>query len=144
MHMLLNVLLLPLLAAVPADGGGQTDLKQLEGKWIIVSAKTGNPQIEQTFLGKTVAFSKGMMQSWNAAGEPEDTGKFTLRPEKTPKEIDVHPEKESKKGPLLGIYALEGGTLKLCWSKNVGRDRPSEFEGNARLRHVYLVLERAK
>ena len=52
--------------------------------------------------------------------------KYTLRPSKKPKWIDIIAKRDDKITTILGIYSLDGDTLKLCHN-DPGKLRPTEF-----------------
>jgi RNA polymerase sigma factor (sigma-70 family) len=66
---------------------------------------------------------------------------YTLDPSKTPKEIDVTPEKG--KGELgQGLYSLEGDVLKLCFPGPGGGPRPTELAADEAGKNIFLTLKR--
>lgn len=69
-----------------------------------------------------------------------ETDGFRLDADKSPKAIDVIPEKKDEK-PLLGIYQLEGDILKLCFSHQ-GQKRPGEFASTKESGTLLLYLKR--
>jgi uncharacterized protein (TIGR03067 family) len=70
--------------------------------------------------------------------------KIKLDPDKTPKEVNLHDAERGDRVPLLGIYEVEKGRLRLCWSRNDGRDRPPSFGAERGQRRIFLSLERVK
>ena len=67
-------------------------------------------------------------------------GTFKLDPSKKPKAVDaLVTEGEFKGKTLLGIYGLEGDTLRACYAPP-GKKRPTEFaskEGSGNYLYVY-------
>jgi hypothetical protein len=65
-----------------------------------------------------------------------------LDPAKTPKTVDASIVRGPQKGEvLLGIYSLEGDTLKVCLQMS-GQERPTEFTAQAGSGRLYLVSKR--
>ena len=70
--------------------------------------------------------------------------KITLDPSKKPKTIDYLVSDGPTKGQkLLGIYEIEGDTLKSCFGAP-GAGRPTEFSGKTGQRRTVSVWKRDK
>ncbi len=63
------------------------------------------------------------------SGKEQSVG-YKLSPESKPKAIDLLERIGDRDRPIPGIYALEGGDLKLCWDTNA-RSRPKDFTGKS-------------
>ncbi len=73
-------------------------------------------------------------------------GSFKLDPSKKPKAIDiVFPAAPGDKQgqTVLGIYELDGDTLKLCYDPE-GTKRPAEFKSKAGSKLILVVFKRLK
>jgi uncharacterized protein (TIGR03067 family) len=73
-------------------------------------------------------------------------GSFNLDPTKKPKAIDmIFPAAPgAKKGQtMLGIYELDGDTLKICYDPD-GTKRPGEFKAGAGSKLIMAVFKRFK
>jgi uncharacterized protein (TIGR03067 family) len=71
-------------------------------------------------------------------------GTFVLDPGKKPKTIDIKFTEGPEKGNTsLGIYELDGDTLKICLTITA-KDRPTEFAAKAKSGHGFEVLKREK
>ncbi|MGE3806292.1 MAG: TIGR03067 domain-containing protein, partial [Gemmataceae bacterium] len=69
---------------------------------------------------------------------------FKINPGKEPKEIDVTPQEGPRKDKVgLGIYELNGDTLRICHREG-GDGRPSEFKADAKNRDGIITLKRVK
>src|SRR5215212_9230936 len=69
-------------------------------------------------------------------------GTQTLDPAKKPKAVDAMvTEGEGKGTTMLGIYELDGDTLKACFD-TAGKKRPTEFKTAAGSGHMLLVMKR--
>lgn len=120
----------------------RSDREKLQGSWKVVSAKYRFLDIAKGLLNQVVKIEGDTLRISN--GNNQEEMHFALGPTKTPKEIDLYPDREKQKLPLLGIYAFEQDDLKLCWSKTDGKDRPTMFDLEAGKRHVSLILRRVK
>jgi uncharacterized protein (TIGR03067 family) len=127
-------------AAARADEtAAKTDKDKLQGKWKITEAVLhGRPlPLERAvaILGDTVEF-KGDKVTLRT----EST--FTLDPSKSPKWIDMSPAE--KKGPVVGVYALDGDKLTLHCAVPGTTPRPTGLEFTKGVNTTRLVLERVK
>ncbi len=140
-------LCLTLLAALGAHAGQEKkDRERLQGTWKIVSANTGNADADRNLEGRTVKIVGDTIQTYNHAGESEGIFSFRLDPTKTPKQIDLSRTRDGREQTVYGIYALENGKLRLCWSaRKDGGTRPADFNtvGTINEFRAY-VLERQK
>ena len=126
-RMLLLVALLPLssLAAAEAD-----DTRVLQGVWKgwVVEGRGDDPKqqrmrIEVTFKGNTITAVEDGSKDLGA-------GTFVVRFTKEGKQLDASRTRGSGSAPgatYLGMYSLEGNTLKWCVGNPPGRDRPAEL-----------------
>ena len=96
------------------------------------SDELGKMRLE--FKGNKVIPSRG-------EGKTEDPAEFTLDSKAKPKAIDIKPPKGSEK-LVLGIYELDGDTLKICFNEDA--KRPKEFASAEGSRTVLLILKREK
>lgn len=65
-----------------------------------------------------------------------------LDPSKNPKEIDsTYTSGNDKDKKVMGIYVLEGESVKLCWAK-IGKPRPTEFATKSGSDLTLMVLTR--
>jgi uncharacterized protein (TIGR03067 family) len=77
---------------------------------------------------------------FTAEGEPFD---FRCRHDASasPKAIDLIFKNGDEELRMLGIYAIEGKRLKICWQHD-GQARPKEFKTGKEPSRMLLVLER--
>jgi uncharacterized protein (TIGR03067 family) len=75
-------------------------------------------------------------------------GTFKLDPSKKPKEIDMkitEDENGEHKGKTaIGIFALDGDTLKWCIAEPGTTERPKEFSAPADTKFMFITLKREK
>ena len=128
------------LCAWAAGSARADDKANLQGAWLIekgvedgveMTAKD-REKLKVEFKGDKILLHEDKMV---------ETDGFRLDAGKSPKAIDVIPEKKDEK-PLLGIYQLEGDILKLCFSHQ-GQKRPGEFASTKELGTLLLYLKRA-
>ena len=131
-----------------AEVDPKTDREKLQGTWTFVAveewgqAKEEDPNNPRrlVFDGNEFTIGKGRLIIF--------VGKFTLDPSQKPKAIDleftesVKPQDEGK--TELGIYALEGDTLKLCLNRPENPERPKKFSANEKQELITLRRKRDK
>jgi RNA polymerase sigma factor (sigma-70 family) len=122
---------------------GKTDKEKLQGTWHAVSGEAEGKDVSEEFVKKlSIVFAgdkitlAGLVRGENEKGVE---GTFKLDPTAKPKAIDIN---ITNKEDAVGIYELEGDTLKLCIVEAANNERPSEFAGKNR--QVLIVLKRQK
>jgi uncharacterized protein (TIGR03067 family) len=128
-----NLICFSLLAAAAAtvtgdaDEVAKKDLQQMQGDWAAVAYTidgTALPEDDVQSFFRTVKGSEYTVSHYRKV-----IGKGTIKLDATrsPKAIDAYPASApAGSKPMLGIYALEGGCLKMCFAAP-GKDRPKEF-----------------
>lgn len=127
-----------------ADNKSTSDTKGLQGVWQAVDGEANGEQspadqVEELHI---------IVKADEIAIKPDDEGrkfKFKLDPGKTPKTIDLTPPDGSHKGqPVVGIYSLENGRLRLClniFGADPGQ-RPTQFKTQAGDGVCFVTFER--
>jgi uncharacterized protein (TIGR03067 family) len=127
----------------PKDVDKAKDADKLLGTWhgYVVTGRGEDPnngplKLELVITSDKIAAKD--LRSDESLGE----GPYKLAADKTPKELDATGKvKERRSTTYLGIYSLDGDTLKWC-VENGGKDRPTEL---ATRRSKYLmILQRQK
>ena len=116
---------------------------KLEGAWTAVSAeRDGKPADELkghrlTFAGDTFVIQR--------EGRTLYKGTFKADPAKKPAQIDFRQtEGEAKGKTWLGIYALEGDTLKIVDNAvDTAKPRPTQFATGPDSGYVLMVFKRS-
>jgi uncharacterized protein (TIGR03067 family) len=125
------------------DAAGD-ELKKLEGIWKIESLQDSGKEASREETQRITLEIKGTTLSARAGDRSAGKGTVKLDPSKTPKAIDLTPEEGPEKGKTgLGIYQLEGDTLKICIAEP-GKERPKEFVSKPGTQTTLMVLKRVK
>jgi uncharacterized protein (TIGR03067 family) len=123
-----------------ADDAAKKEMSLLEGEWSMVSGERDGQAIPED-LAKT---GKRVVKDGETTVTLGDMvvmkAKFTIDPSKKPKTIDYSVNEGAAKGnKVLGIYELDGDTIKFCFSAP-DKDRPTDFsakEGSGRTLSVW-------
>jgi RNA polymerase sigma-70 factor (ECF subfamily) len=125
-----------------ATGG---DVGSLQGAWRAVEVTADGrraPDGEATMFRVAVAGNKLTL----SAGGDDHTARFTLDPTRSPRAIDLTWLDGSEKGRTVrGIYAREGGRLRLCVPNpkaGDGEGRPGGFTAAAGEGRMLFTLEK--
>jgi uncharacterized protein (TIGR03067 family) len=129
-----GLLLLTHAAAGPAD---PKDARNIQGTWMAVSLESG---------GKTIKPPEEMKLRITADKlEPvgkDDPAAYKLGTDGKLRTIDITPDKNKDK-TMLGLYELDGDTLKLCFSQGPERlTRPKELTSQGD--YAIMTLKRVK
>lgn len=122
------------------------DEKELNGKWIAVSATNGGEKVTDDLVKEgSLVFENGRYSA--SLGEVVDKGKFQIDQSKKPNTIDLISDNPPKKGkgrkvgPQQGVFELDGDTLTLNF--NVVFDkRPTDLTSTAENKNFVVVYKR--
>ena len=133
----MRISLIALIFAVGfAASGGRADdkpdvekeLKKFQGTWTFESSEMGGQKMPADELKTAVLTFEGAKHTVKNGDKVIQTGTQTIDPAKSPKTIDVTITEGPSKGTvMLGIYELDGDTLKVCFDFG-GKTRPTEFK----------------
>ena len=122
------------------------DKDKLQGTWKAVTAQERGESKEDAgdhrliFSGDEFSVKKG--------DETIIKGKFKIDSSKKPKQIDMEITDASKEKfngkTAVGIYELDGDTLKWCANEPGGAERPKKFSSDAETKHILVTLKREK
>jgi len=117
----------------PQETPSQADMQALQGTWTVVSVE---------FMGKPIPnHDQGVFVfEGNNMTRPDGKCVITLDATKSPKQVDATESNGGK--TALGIYDLNGDTLRICNGGSAGR--PTSFATQADSPQVLLVLNRKK
>lgn len=118
------------------------DLKKMQGTWSVEKMVENGREapakdlkgIQMTIRGHNYHFT---------GGEENYKGYLRIDSSKKPKQLEATfvESNGEEKGRALGIYELQGDTLKMCW-RHEGKDRPTEFASERGSGTRYVVLKR--
>jgi uncharacterized protein (TIGR03067 family) len=109
----------------PGDDAAKAEAKNLLGAWVVVSCETDGETVPERILrGEVVRFIIGADTiTVKVEDQVKEEDRYTLDPRAKPAAIDLT-DKAGRKA--LGIYALEGERLRICWTER-GKARPTAF-----------------
>src|SRR5262249_51939298 len=148
-RMVMRVMLVVAAASLVAVGGGQSEqvkkeMALLQGEWAMVSGEIDGKAMPEEFLKGAKRTAKGDETTIVISGQVFMKATFTIDPAKKPKTIDYTMTEGFTKGKKqLGIYEIEGETVKFCFA-SPGKDRPKEFTAKEGSGNTLSVWKRDK
>ena len=128
-----------------SDAGN--DLKALQGVWQLVEVETGAATPPSaTQLDQFKATSITIAGDTMTVAEPSGKAVSSIKLDSTqkPKTIDLTVIEGPNKGAMpLGIYSLDGDTLRMCLARPGALQRPAELKPDPSLAQRVMVLKRA-
>jgi uncharacterized protein (TIGR03067 family) len=127
-----------------ADDAVKKEMAQLEGEWSMVSGEANGAAMPDASVktGKRVA--KDGETTITIGGKVYLKANFTIDPTKKPKTIDYTMTEGPTKGKThLGIYEIDGDTVKFCFAAP-GGDRPTDFTAKEGSQRTLSVWKRDK
>src|SRR5262249_55207048 len=100
------------LGAGGKDDPAKQDLKKKQGTWKVVSGGADGKKMPAEMIASMALTVKG--NQFIPVDKPEDVATVKLDPVQKPPAIDLT---EKSKEVSLGIYQLDGDTLKLCFAE---------------------------
>src|SRR4051812_17098460 len=111
-----------------ADDAGKADLAKMQGEWTMVSGARGGMPLPDLMVSTGRRACKDDQVTVHAGGTLIMKATFALDASKSPKTIDYAVTDGPNKGKKqLGIYDLDGETLKFCFAEP-DQPRPDSFE----------------
>lgn len=145
---LVMVLLCAWAARLPAaaeqkDDAAKKELEKFQGTWKFVSMEEDGKQAPKSDAPNTITFT-GDKFAVKMGDKVVQAGTQKLDPGKKPKTVDAAiTEGEGKGTTMLGIYELEGDTLKACFDPQ-GKKRPTEFKTTPGSGYFLAIIKRAE
>lgn len=134
----------PLLWNGAAGAEARRAESPLRGTWACASAVVdGKPLPEKTVKELRLTITADRYKT-ERADEVLFDSTYHLDPSKDPKQIEMTATEGDAAGkPALGIYSVEGDTLKMCYVMP-GRARPKTFESPAGSKAYLVTWTRSK
>lgn len=125
-------------APVPKDDKKVKDEEAIVGTWEVESFDAGGEKLPDT----DVRLRFGEKGKFDMLGEYPNRreGTFKLDPTAKLKTIDI----KAGEAKILGLYELDGDTLKWCYAWQEGVARPEEMKANGKAGIVLVTLKRVK
>jgi len=125
------------------SAGPSDDVETLQGSWAFVSLEVEGSKLPDAMLSGSKIIIKGENFKSISAGITYE-GKMKIDRNSTPKTLDLTFTEGPEKGRTsLGIYELDGETLKICLSL-AGSTRPTEFASKPGSGFAFETLKREK
>jgi uncharacterized protein (TIGR03067 family) len=131
--------------------GADDPARQLEGAWSVVAVTMNGVKSTERIANRFKVIVQGTKMTVKpglsvngdgkieAGAEDGDEATFTLDPTKSPAQIDLTFGSGKNKMVVKGIYAVEKGELKICYSP---KSRPADFANAADSGQTLLVGKR--
>ncbi len=132
------------VGASGAEDAVKKEMALLEGEWSMVSGEANGMSLpkETVKSGKRVA--KDGETTITISEQVYFKAKFSIDPTKKPRAIDYTMTEGPTKGKThLGIYELDGDTVKFCFAAP-GKDRPPDFTAKEGSEQTLSVWKREK
>lgn len=122
----------------------EKETRKFQGIWTIESSVTGGMEIPAEQLKGFRVIYDGDKHTVKMGDQVIQVGTQKIDPSKSPKTIDVTmTEGPSKGAVMLGIYEIDGDTMKACFDPQ-GKKRPTEFKSSAGSEYFLNVHKRVK
>jgi uncharacterized protein (TIGR03067 family) len=122
----------------------EEETKQFQGHWTLESSVTGGQDIPRDQLHGFVLIYEGDKHTLTYGDKVIQVGTQKIDPSKSPKAIDVTITGGPSKGKvMLGIYEIDGATLKVCFDPE-GKERPTGFKSAPGSRNFVNVHKRVE
>src|SRR5436853_6744929 len=106
----------------------EKEVRKFQGTWTFESSEAGGEKLPVGELKGLILTFEGDKHTVKKGDEVIQVGTQKLDPSKSPKTIDVTMTEGPNKGAvMLGIYEIDGDTLKVCFDPE-GKKRPTRFK----------------
>ena len=120
------------------------DLARLQGEWSMMAGTADGYPIPDSMIQNSKRICKDGELTVIVGGQLHMKAKISIDPARKPKTVDFDVTAGPNKGKkLLGIYELEGDTLKSCFGAP-GAARPTDFTSDSGDHRTSTVWKREK
>jgi uncharacterized protein (TIGR03067 family) len=132
--------------ALAADtDDAKTDLKAIQGAWQVVEVATADGLVPADEIKGAKVTIKDNKLTLEGLDKEKKEFTFKLDPSTKPKSVDLISLDGTFKGQTtLGIYALDGDSLKFCLGNQESKVRPKAFKADKESDLLVLSLKRVK
>jgi uncharacterized protein (TIGR03067 family) len=142
--MVLGVALLLAAGAPSKDELAKKDLDAMKGSWQAVGGEEDGKPVKEEDAKKFKLSVDGDNYTFTVEGMSEEKGTFKVDPGQKPKALDVLIMTGEDKGKTqLGVYDIDGDTLKLCFVPP-GAERPKALAAKEGSMSSLFVFKRQK
>ncbi len=122
----------------------EKEVRKFQGTWTFESSESGGKELPAGELKGLILTFEGDKHTVKKGDEVLQVGTQKLDLSKSPKTIDVTMTEGPNKGTvMLGIYEIDGDTLKVCFDPE-GKKRPTEFKSAPGSENFVNVHKRIK
>jgi uncharacterized protein (TIGR03067 family) len=119
------------------------ELARFEGTWRFVAGEADQRTVPAVDLSGASMVIKGNRASIAQGGQTLEVVELRVNPATQPKQIDAVELEGPYKGAIaLGIYELDGDSLRICQTWRGRTERPENFEIEEGSRLVLVVWKR--
>ncbi|MCA8988653.1 MAG: TIGR03067 domain-containing protein, partial [Planctomycetaceae bacterium] len=111
-----------------------SDQERIQGTWQVTYSEDSGRIAPQEML-KNLRFVFDQNTLTTEMGERKTVSNYTLNPQSKPKSIDITEGGRTK----LGIYDLEGDTLRICFAEN-SEKRPTAFDSQPESANDVIIM----
>jgi uncharacterized protein (TIGR03067 family) len=116
-----------LVGADDPQEAAKKEVAKLQGEWSMVAGEKDGRKAPKDFIQGAKRVCKDDELTVTVDGRVYMTAKIVIDPTKKPKAVDyIVTEGDHKGKKLLGIYELDGDTVKFCFAPP-DQERPTEF-----------------
>jgi uncharacterized protein (TIGR03067 family) len=131
-------------AQEPREKAPGEELAKLEGTWRLVSAEVDGRKVPQEDIKDVSLVIRGDRATF-AEGKQTSEAEIRVKTTAKPKQIDTRYLSGPEKGfTALGIYELDGDTLRICHTSRKDQKRPEKFASTEEAKLVLAVWKREK